>query len=308
MIPVWIVWALVADLLWGIWAVLSKFTEAQYNGIPLDGLQCQALSTLGALPVILGLACVRGPSDPGNKRRGIAWSFVGGIISCLGNVFFFHALQRGPAAIVVPLTAMYPLVTVLLAITLLRDRLNFWQGLGIACSLGAIYLFNAMGTTDANRVHTWLPAAGLAAILFGLAGLLQKIATNDISGQRSAAWFLWGFFPVAPLLLFLSPLPAHIGSWNWLLTFLIGFTLAAGNLAILLAFASGGKASIITPLAGLYPIVSVPITVFVLKEPINGRIWSAIIISLVAVVLLAYERSPEEKEKELPSWEARSNI
>jgi transporter family protein len=48
----------------------------------------------------------------------------------------------GQAAIVVPLTAMSPLVTVLMALVLLRERLSASQKLGLALALAAIYLLS----------------------------------------------------------------------------------------------------------------------------------------------------------------------
>jgi drug/metabolite transporter (DMT)-like permease len=69
----------------------------------------------------------------------------------------------------------------------------------------------------------------------------------------------------------------------------VGFTLALGNLTILLACAAGGKASVVAPLSGLYPIVSIPIAIFWLGDKVAGRQWLGIALALVAVVLLSYQ-------------------
>ena len=77
------------------------------------------------------------------RRRGALLALGAGTLTCLGNVAYYSVLNRGAkAATVVPLTALYPVVTVLLAVMILKERLNAIQIAGIVLSLIAIYLFN----------------------------------------------------------------------------------------------------------------------------------------------------------------------
>ena len=50
-----------------------------------------------------------------------------------------------------------------------------------------------------------------------------------------------------------------------------------------------GKASVITPLAGLYPVVSVPVAVLVLGETVGARTAAGIACALAAVLALSIE-------------------
>jgi len=186
------------------------------------------------------------------------------------------------------------LVTVLLAVPLLGERLNWIQVGGIALSLCAMYLFNAPSSdSDAEPlVSRWLLIALIPIGLWGLTGLLQKMSTKHISGHTAALCFLIAFVPMAGLILLKEPLPETISSETWLKTAALGFTLALGNYTVLLAFASGGKASIVAPLSGLYPLVSIPIAVLWLDERVGGREWLAIALALVAVATLSYETRP----------------
>src|SRR6185503_17605900 len=110
----------------------------------------------------------------------------------------------------------------------------------------------------------------------GVGGLLQKISTNHISGELSTLWFLVAFVPVAFVLLMAEPLKQPIEMRVWMLASALGFLFGLGNLAILLAFAREGKASVIAPLAGLYPVVSIPIAILFLGEKVSGREWLGI--------------------------------
>ena len=73
----------------------------------------------------------------------------------------------------------------------------------------------------------------------------------------------------------------------------LGFFLAYGNFALLLAFARGGKASVISPLCGLYPVISIPVAVLWFHERIGARESIAIVTALLAVVALSWETRKE---------------
>jgi len=282
----WIVWTLLTLLSWGIWAILSKLA-----GGGISDAHVQAISTLGVLPVLAMLFAIKDPAPANNLRRGILIAFGSGIISCLGNIAFYNVLSHGAkAAAVIPVTDLYPAVTVLLAVPLLKERLNWLQWCGIGLSLGAIYLFHV--AQEESLLSAWLLLALIPIVLWGICGLMQKMSTNDISGRSSAIWFLLAFVPVAILIVALDPLPSDIPPKKWALAGAMGFLLALGNLTVLLAFSSGGKASIIAPLAGLYPLVSIPIAIFALGERIGWREYVGIAMALAAVVLLSLQSEP----------------
>ncbi len=261
---------------------------AKLIGSALSGAHSQALSTLGILPVMVALGLLKKSPTTGNRRRGIFYALAGGALSCVGNVVYYDIISRGgKAALIVPLTALYPLVTILMAMLLLQERLNRIQLAGVCVSLIAIYLFNVQ--SEEGFLSTWLVYALAPIALWGVAGFLQKLSTNHISGELSALWFLGAFVPFAVLFLAQEPLPAHIASLTWLCVIGQGFFLALGNFAVLVAFASQGKASVIAPLAALYPAVSVPIAIFFLGESIGGREAVGILLALASVAALSSE-------------------
>lgn len=286
--PRWLILSLLAVVCWGVWAVISKLI-----GDAVTAAQSQALSTLGLLPVMLALGASRKLTATGRRRRGSIIAFTAGALTCAGNVAYYHALHAGAkAATVIPITALYPLVTILLAVLLLRERLNAIQLGGIVLSLVAISFFNI---TSVEGVAFSSLVYALSPILFwGVSGLLQKISTHDISGELSTLWFLAAFIPVAALILFFQPLTTALAMKTWLLVVALGFFFSVGNLALLAAFAREGKASIIAPLASLYPAVSVPIAILFLRESIGWRESAGIILALVSVAAMACE-SPAEK-------------
>jgi uncharacterized membrane protein len=278
-------WTIVTLVSWGVWAILAKEL-----GEALTPSQSQVLSTLGMLPLLAALSLVQGPPAIGNRRRGIALAFASGVVSSLGNIPYYAALGGGNAATVVPLAALYPLVTVLLAVVLLKERLNHVQLCGVVLSLVAIYLFNLPG--EQGTFSPWELLALVSMTLWGVTGLLQKMATNEISGASSSLWFLIAFVVVAGCMLVYEPMPADVSPRTWLLVAALGFALALGNCTILLAFAAGGKASIIMPLTGLYPLVSIPIAILRYGETMDWRGSAGAVLALAGVVTLSYESPP----------------
>jgi transporter family protein len=309
--PRWLIWSFVAVLCWGYWAVIFKLI-----GDALSAAQSQALSTIGLLPVVVALAASKRFTANGNRRRGIVAAFLAGALACAGNVAYYHALTvGGSVATLVSFTALYPLVTVLLALLVLNERLNKFQVVGVGLSLVAIGLFNVSGVEGDLKlvvqlfnfagpqgteiVSNWFANAFVPIALWGIAGLLQKISTNHISGEFSTLCFLLAFLPVAALLLILQPLHQLPSLNTWLLAAALGLSFSLGNMAILIAFANAGKASVITPLSGLYPVVSVPIAIVFLGEHITAREWLGIGLALASVVALS---------RELPASKATSTI
>jgi transporter family protein len=137
-LPAWLAYSVLTILLWGAWGLVSKIAS---EGV--DANTNQIFFTVGLLPLVL--IVLRSPrlKSGSGRRVGIAWAFVTGILGGTGNIAFFHALVvGGKASIVVPATALFPIVTVVLATTLLHERLSTQQKLGFGLALGAIYLLS----------------------------------------------------------------------------------------------------------------------------------------------------------------------
>ncbi len=134
----WLFYSLLTILLWGAWGAVSKIAS---DGIDAD--TNQVYFTLGLLPLILVI--LRSPRLHGGQQRnaGIRWAFLTGILGGTGNIAFFHALViGGKASIVIPVTALFPLVTVILATIFLHEHMGRAQKIGLVLALVAIYILS----------------------------------------------------------------------------------------------------------------------------------------------------------------------
>lgn len=281
--PAWFMWTSAALLSWGLWAVLSKAL-----GNALTAEQSQALSTLGLLPILPALAWRSRGALRNASPKGLALAFLGGVITCLGNITFYAALARGEkVASVASLTAISPLVTVLLAVLFLRERMNRVQLAGLALSFVAIWLFNVQH--ERGMLSSTVLFALPPILLWGASGFLQKVATNHLPGGTAALVYLGAFVPVGIFFALRAPWPEAIAPRVWGLAAALGFFIAFGNFAVLAAYARGGQASVIAPMSNLYPVISVPVAVLWFRESIGPREAVAIAAALVSVAALSWE-------------------
>jgi transporter family protein len=138
-LPRWLAFSLLTILVWGIWGAVSKVSSDV-----IDPYTNQVFFTFGLLPLIALVwraSRTRAMSD--GRSAGVAWAFITGILGGAGNIAFFHALGiGGKASIVSPVTALFPLITVVLAVTVLRERIGSAQTVGLVLALIAIYLLS----------------------------------------------------------------------------------------------------------------------------------------------------------------------
>jgi transporter family protein len=128
--PKWLRYALLSIFWWGVFGFLSKIGSAQASPP-----QMQILFTVGMLPLVAA-ALLRGKIT--GDRRGVIYGVLTGVLSGLGTIAYFAAMQVGKASLVGPVTSLFPLLTVLLALGILKERMNRIQLAGVALGLISI--------------------------------------------------------------------------------------------------------------------------------------------------------------------------
>ncbi|HEX2524637.1 MAG TPA: DMT family transporter [Terriglobia bacterium] len=142
----WLSYSLLAMVLWGIVGLLQKMGANRISAHSLLVwltvgflvlmpwfLQSSSPFTLGIPQVILGI--------------------VAGTINGMGSWFLFASLGLGAkASVAIPLTALYPLLTILLAVVFLAENLTSLQWIGILLALvGGVMLSYETGETAAFK-------------------------------------------------------------------------------------------------------------------------------------------------------------
>jgi transporter family protein len=132
----WLGFSLMAMGLWGLWGFFSKVASRQ---LPPQVVYLVAI--LGHLVVIAYLLAGPGLAIPW-RPWDLAVALMAGICMAFGLLCFFWALSQGTAIVVVPLTALYPMITVLLCWLLLRESVSPRQLLGVGLAMLAVWLMS----------------------------------------------------------------------------------------------------------------------------------------------------------------------
>jgi bacterial/archaeal transporter family protein len=133
----WFWYSVLAVFGWGGWAILSKLASSE---IPAETLQL--LFTFGTVPVAIVLLTARKfKLEP--SPSGIAFSIANGIVSGLGTLALFAAFRSGGNTGVISVTtSLYPVISVVLALLILREKLTKVQSAGLVLAAAAIVLFS----------------------------------------------------------------------------------------------------------------------------------------------------------------------
>ena len=71
---------------------------------------------------------------------GFNYAIIAGVMMALGAVAFYVALQTGKAIVIVPLTSLYPVVTIMLSYLILHEQISLTKGIGIVLAVVALVL------------------------------------------------------------------------------------------------------------------------------------------------------------------------
>lgn len=135
-VKTWYLYALLTVLMWGVWGVFSKMASAHSK--PRQVLIFQSAGVIAFTLVVLLLERFRVEwSTPG-----FTWSFLAGFFTFIGFLTFFAALEQGKASTVVTLSALYPVVTILLSVIFLHEKISLKEGVGIVFALIACALLS----------------------------------------------------------------------------------------------------------------------------------------------------------------------
>ena len=134
--PAWLGYAILCIFWWGLWGFLSKIGSAAASP-----LQMQILFTLGMLPVAVGMLLqMRWKLD--RDRGGVTYGILCGVATGLGTLGYYAALREQDVSLVTPVTGLFPVLTVVLAFVVLRERLNKVQMGGMLLALASIVVLS----------------------------------------------------------------------------------------------------------------------------------------------------------------------
>jgi bacterial/archaeal transporter family protein len=133
----WFWYSIACVFCWGGWAFVSKLGSREIPAEPM-----QFIFTIGTIPVCILLLAVR-RFRLEKSAKGITYGVLNGVLSGIGGLALFAAYHtNGNTSMITVATSLYPVITVVLAIAILRERLKLIQALGLVFAAIAIVIFS----------------------------------------------------------------------------------------------------------------------------------------------------------------------
>lgn len=258
---------------------------------------------LGALTIYLVIA--RDPywrfalSFAGLARRADEWALAAAVLNIVGSLCLYRAFAIGKMALVTPIAASYPGLTVILALAS-GEHLKSSSALGIPIILAGIMLAvipvasaAAHGAEAAPRVGAHHDHAGVgwalsAAVCFAVAFWVLGFHVTSTLGGVVPIWVIR--LAGASLILGLvarrnsqSVLPPRKISRPLVASALLDTT---GFVASTLGFATG-HVSVVAVLTSLFGVVIILLSWVLLKERLDPRQWCGVALIFAGVALVS---------------------
>jgi len=285
----WLIHAMLTTVLWGVWGALIEIPEKA--GFPATlGYAAWALTMI---PVaLIALKIIKWKLD--TDKRSVLLGISAGLLGCGGQLILFQCLGIGPAYIVFPIISLYPVVTIILSVLILKEKASRRSWIGIILALIAIILL-AYQTPNNSVGHgfLWLLLSVIVFIMWGLQAYIMKFASDNENAQSMQAESVTFYLMVSSILL--TPIAFFMTDFsqsiNW------GFSgmysaliIQALNAIGFLFFAYAikfGKAIIVVPMMSLAPVGTVIISLIIYAIIPHPVIITGMVIAFVSIYLLA---------------------
>ena len=132
----WLALTFGAFVMWGVWGFVSKLATNY-----IDARSVTIYNAVGVVAMAVVILAMPG-FRPDFHGKGTTYGILTGVFGTLGGVFFLFALSKGKVSVVLPVAALYPMLTTLLAVLFLHERLTILQGVGVVFALCAVVLFS----------------------------------------------------------------------------------------------------------------------------------------------------------------------
>lgn len=283
---------LLTALAWGSADFIARFAT-QRIGTLRTMLYMQSIGFL-LLTMVLPWLGGWGHLADGSGWQPWAWGLLGGSINAIATLTFYRAFEIGKMAVVAPVSASYPALTLLIS-WIGGDRLSAVRVAGIIFTLAGVVIVagaehvaagndGAKGQKSGRGVGWAIAAAILFAVLFWLLGtrIIPRV------GATQTVWMIRltsSVVGLAVILLARQPIRLPRGNVRWMALGMGAFDTAA------FVFSNRGMQmehiAVISVLGSLYGAVTVALAAIFLRERISRLQLAGIVTIFVGILLIS---------------------
>lgn len=278
-----VVFSLIAAASYGVGDFFGALAARKLHPISVS-LVGHAASTLAASLALIFI--------PSLWSAGGTWSgVIAGACEAVGFLVFYYVLAVGPVAIVAPMVSViYAIVPVAWAVCA-GAQLSPLAAAGVALGLGSVVALSVAPKElddPKTRINGWLVLlATIGGTTWGFATVALDMAPTAAGATPAVAGALTALGLVAVVYLFARRrIPTPFTKDSVRNSMLSGGLFGFANAFILLALATGALA-LVGLLTAMYPLATVLLARFVLKEHISRWQWVGIIGAVTAAALMS---------------------
>jgi drug/metabolite transporter (DMT)-like permease len=285
----WLLYAMITTVLWGVWGAFIEIPEKA--GFPATlGYSAWALTMI---PVaIIALIIIKWKLD--FDRRSILFGMSAGLLGCGGQLILFQSLRMGPAYIVFPIISLYPVVTIILSVLIIKEKASRKSWIGIILALISITLLSYQPPENSVASgYLWLLLAMIVFVMWGVQAYIMKFASDEKKAKSMKAESVTFYTMVSAVVLIpIAFLMTDFSSTiNWGLSGLysaifIQLLNAVGFLLFAYAIRYG-KAIIVVPMMSLAPVVTVIISLIIYAVIPHPVIVTGMLAAFISIYLMA---------------------
>jgi len=286
----WLIFALVTTLFWGVWGAFAGLPTQ--HGFPET--MVYVVWALTMIPPALYALRRVGWSLQADGRSIYLGSMIG-FLGAGGQMLLFHAVHNGPAYLIFPIIALSPVVTIVLSMLLLRERVSRLGAVGVVLALIALPMFDyAPGSGGDMHGIVWFIDTLLIMGAWGVQAYYMKLANRTMNAENIFFYMTVTGLLLVPIALWMTDFSQPInygvdGPWLAASTQILN---SIGALTLVYAFRYG-KAIVVAPLTNAgAPLITAVISLAVLGLVPQPLKLTGILLAFVAAALLAIE--PEE--------------
>lgn len=291
-----IFYGLLTALSWGSADLFARFATRKIG--TLRTMLYMQLTGFVLLTLVMRSLGGWGHLMDGSGWRPWAWGILVGLLNAAGTLALYRSFEIGKMSIVAPLSASYPVLTLLLSV-MTGERLTLARLVGMALAILGVILV-ARGETqpgDANPIDpVTQPAksrlgvgwALTAAVVYGVMFWLLGIRVVPLLGGAPTVWIIRLTCVIAAALVIRiagkSIAPPSTKDSPWILGVGVLDTSAYvfNNLGLQLE-----QISVVSVLASLYGAVTVGLAALILHERVSWLQWVGIVSIFAGIVLIS---------------------
>lgn len=282
----WILYAFGSAFFAGITAILAKI------GIKnTDSNLATAIRTIVILIFSWLMVFIVGSFNTITEltTKTLIFLILSGVATGLSWLCYFKALQLGNVNKVTPIDKSSTILTMILAMIFLGEKITILKIISIILiGIGTYLMIEKKNDNKQAKDNKWLIFALGSAVFASLTSILGKIGINGVESNLGTAIRTIVVLIMAWVVVFITKKQNEIKeidkkSWKFLL--LSGLTTGLSWLCYYKAL-QDGEASIVVPIDKLSIIITISFSYFILKEKLNKKSLIGLILIIIGTLTL----------------------